>query len=191
MIFKETRFESVYIVEIEKHTDDRGFFGRTWCKDEFEAHGLNAGVLQSNIAFSKFRGTLRGLHYQDEPYAEAKLIRCIKGSLYDVIVDLRPQSATYTQWLATELTEDNYKMIYVPEGFAHGYQTLEDNTEIFYQVSQIYSPEFERGIRFNDPLLRIQWPGDIRTISDKDLSWKDYLPQENDFPRKLKGLDGG
>ena len=175
MIFKETKFESAYIVEVEKHADSRGFFARTWCKNEFEARGLNTHLLQSNIAFSKARGTLRGLHYQDEPCAEVKLIRCIKGSVYDVIADLRPQSATYKQWLGIELTEDDYKMMYVPEGFAHGYLTLEDNTEIFYQVSQFYSPEFERGVRFNDPAFRIQWPDDIRIISDKDLNWKDYL----------------
>ncbi len=176
MIFKETQFESVYIVELEKHADSRGFFARTWCRNEFEARGLNTQLLQSNIAFSKSRGTLRGLHYQEKPYAEVKLIRCLRGSVYDVIVDLRPESETYKHWLATELTGDDYKMIYVPEGFAHGYQTLEDNTEIFYQVSQMYTPEFERGIRFNDPAFMIQWPDDIRIISDKDLNWKDYLP---------------
>ena len=176
MIFKKTGFESVYIIEIEKNKDVRGFFGRTWCKNEFEAHGLNPGLLQSNITFSKSRGTLRGLHYQEEPHAEVKLVRCLKGSAYDVIVDLRPQSLTYKHWLGTELTEDDYKMIYVPEGFAHGYQSLEDNTEIFYQVSQSYSPGYERGIRFNDPLFGILWPDEIRIISDKDLSWKNYLP---------------
>jgi dTDP-4-dehydrorhamnose 3,5-epimerase len=167
MIFHQTTLESVYIIEAEKRADDRGFFARTWCKREFQAQGLHTELAQCNVAYSKARGTLRGLHYQSAPWAEAKLIRCVKGSLYDVIVDLRPQSATFKQWLGVELTADNRKMIYVPEGCANGYLTLEDNTEMFYQVSQFYTPEYERGIRFNDPLFGIQWPADIRVISEK------------------------
>jgi len=131
--------------------------------------------VQANLAFSKRRGTLRGLHYQIAPYEEAKLMRCIRGAIYDVIIDLRPESPTYKRWLGVELTADNHKMLYVPKGFAHGYQTLIDNTETFYQASQFYSPESERGLRYDDPALAIEWPIDVQVISDKDRSWPDYL----------------
>jgi dTDP-4-dehydrorhamnose 3,5-epimerase len=176
MIFKKTLFDSVYIIEIEKQTDFRGFFGRAWCKREFEAYGLKTELVQSNVGFSRSAGTLRGLHYQSEPHAEVKLVRCVKGSIYDVMIDMRPQSSTYMQWLGIELKAESYRMIYVPEGFAHGYLTLKDNTEVMYQVSEYYTPGSERGIRFNDPAFAIRWPEDILFISDKDLSWQDFSP---------------
>jgi dTDP-4-dehydrorhamnose 3,5-epimerase len=176
MIFKKTLFKSAYIIEIEKHGDFRGFFGRSWCRKEFSDHGLNADLVQTNIGYSRSKGTLRGLHYQAAPYAETKLFRCVRGSIYDVIIDLRPESSTYMQWLGIELDAESYQMIYVPEGFAHGYLTLEDRTEVMYQVSEYYTPGFERGIRFNDPAFAIRWPEDILFISDKDLSWQNYSP---------------
>ncbi|MFQ5787192.1 MAG: dTDP-4-dehydrorhamnose 3,5-epimerase [Thermodesulfobacteriota bacterium] len=175
MIFKETKLNNVFIIEIEKKEDHRGFFSRTWCKREFEGHGLKPEMVQSNIAFSKKRGTLRGLHYQMAPFEEDKLVRCIKGSIYDVIIDLRPDYPTYKQWLGVELDGENYKMIYVPGGFAHGYLTLTDNTEVFYQVSQFYFPGSEKGIRYNDPTFNIAWPEiDNLVISDKDRNFPNY-----------------
>lgn len=177
MIFRETKLKGAFIVEIEKIGDVRGFFARAWCENEFEAHGLNVRWVQANMAFSKQKGTLRGLHYQIAPYEEAKLMRCIRGAMYDVIVDLRPESPTYLQWLGVELTADNHKALHVPEGCAHGYQTLVDDTETFYPVSQFYSPGFERGVRWDDPAFGIEWPEtDECIISAKDRSWPDYLP---------------
>jgi dTDP-4-dehydrorhamnose 3,5-epimerase len=176
MIFTETKLKGAFIVEIEKIGDARGFFARAWCEKELAAHDLHVHWVQANIAFSKQKGTLRGLHYQIAPYEEAKLMRCIRGAIYDVIVDLRPESPTYLQWLGVELTADNHKALYVPEGCAHGYQTLMDDTETFYPVSQFYAPGFERGVRWNDPAFGIQWlETDERMISAKDRSWPDYL----------------
>jgi len=177
MIFTETKLKGAFIVEIEKREDERGFFARAWCEREFETHGLSARWVQANIAFSKQKGTLRGLHYQVAPYAEVKLMRCVRGAMYDVIVDLRPESSTYLQWLGVELTSDNHRALYIPAGFAHGYQTLVDDTETFYPVSQFYTPGFERGVRWDDPAFGIEWPEvDERTISAKDRSWPDYSP---------------
>ena len=174
MIFRETKLEGSFIIEVRKIADERGFFGRSWCKREFNAQKLSAEMAQANIAFSFHKGTLRGLHYQQEPFAEAKLVRCTRGAAYDVILDLRPDSPTYGQWIGTELTQDNYHMIYAPEGFAHGYLTLEDDTEMSYSVSQFYAPEAERGIRYDDPAFGIAWPADIRLVSDKDKGWPNY-----------------
>ena len=173
MIFRETKLKGAFIIELEKREDDRGFFARSWCKKEFEEHGLTTNMVQSNIAFSKRKGTLRGLHYQGAPYGEEKVVRCTRGSLYDVLVDLRPGSTTYRQWIGVELTPDNNKMVYIPEGFAHGYQTLEDNTEVTYQVSQFYFPDFERGLRYDDPAIGIDWPLIVKIISEKDKGWPD------------------
>lgn len=173
MIFKETKLKGAFIIEIEKREDDRGFFARTWCKREFEEHGLTTHMVQSNISFNKIKGTIRGMHFQAVPYREVKLVRCTRGSMYDVIVDLRPESSTFRQWIGVELTSDNYRMVYVPEGFAHGYQTLEDNTEVAYQVSQFYLPDFERGLRYDDPQIGIDWPVNNKIISDKDKGWPD------------------
>lgn len=175
MFFQGTKLKGSYIILPEKREDERGFFARTWCQKEFEAHGLVSRVAQTNVCFSKSRGTLRGMHYQVAPCEETKLVRCTRGAIYDVVIDLRPQSPTFKQWMGVELTAGNYKMLYVPENFAHGYQTLEDNTEVIYLVSQFYSAESERGVRYNDPAFGIDWPLEVQVISDKDESWPDFL----------------
>jgi dTDP-4-dehydrorhamnose 3,5-epimerase len=178
VIFTPTQLPGAYIIDLKKLSDARGFFARAWCQNEFDAHRLSTRVVQCNMSFNPTKGTLRGMHYQAVPYAEAKLIRCTQGALYDVIIDLRPHSPTYMQWLGVELTADNRTMLYVPEGFAHGYQTLTDDTEAFYQVSQFYHPEAERGVRWNDPVFGIDWPAvSPRLMSAKDESWPDYVPQ--------------
>ena len=174
MIFRETKLRGSFIIELEKLEDQRGFFARGWCKKEFESHGIETSLVQANISMNKERGTLRGMHHQISPYIETKLVRCTRGSVYDVIVDLRQDSSTYKQWLGVKLTSDNYRMLYVPKGFAHGYQTLEDNTELFYHVSEFYTPTAERGVRYNDSAFAISWPLEVQVISDKDKSWPDY-----------------
>lgn len=174
MIFSETALKGAFVIDIEKHEDERGFFARGWCEKEFQEHGLVSSIVQANISYNKNKGTLRGMHYQESPHEETKLIRCTKGALYDVIIDLRPESATYKQWIGVELTAENYKFLYVPENFAHGFQTLEDNTEAIYQVSQFYTPGAEQGIRWDDPAFNIKWPGEVEVISDKDGKWPDY-----------------
>jgi len=173
--FTETKLKGAFIIEIEKLEDDRGFFARSWCRKEFESHGLTAGVVQANVSYNHQKGTLRGMHYQIEPYQECKLIRCTRGAVYDVIIDLRPDSPTYKQWTGVELTADNYTMFFVPQDFAHGFQTLMDETEITYQVSQFYTPGSEKGIRFDDRSFNIQWPLDVTIISDKDRTWPDFM----------------
>lgn len=174
MLFTETKLIGAYIIDLEKKTDHRGFFARMWCKNEFDKHGLNTKLAQSNVALSKLKGTLRGMHYQIEPYQEVKLVRCTKGALTDVIVDLRRDSPTYKQWISLDLTENNHRMIYVPEGFSHGYQTLMDNTELVYHASEFYKPEAARGVRYDDPAFGIQWPIGVEVISDADRSWPPY-----------------
>lgn len=177
MIFTESKLKGAFIIDLEKIEDDRGFFARAWCSKEFEAHGLSPHMVQTNLSYNKRRGTLRGLHYQAGGDEEAKLMRCIRGAMYDVIVDLRPDSPTYLQWFGIELTAENRRMLYVPEGFAHGYQTLVDNTEVIYPVSQFYSPASGRGVRWNDPALVIEWPiPDNPVISEQDRNWPDLLP---------------
>jgi dTDP-4-dehydrorhamnose 3,5-epimerase len=175
MIFSPTRIRGAMVVEMEPCEDERGLFARGFCRKEFEAHGLNPDVAQANIGLSRRRGTLRGLHYQIPPHAETKLVRCTSGVVFDVIVDLRPESASYKQWVGVELTAANRRMLYAPEGCAHGYLALADDTEVFYLVSEFYSPGAERGLRWNDPAFRIEWPitEDLR-ISDKDRSWPDW-----------------
>ena len=174
MIFTEMNLKDACIVEIEKLEDNRGFFARSWCRKEFENRGLISGMVQANVSCNKRKGTLRGMHYQRQPYEETKLVRCTRGSIYDVIIDLRPDSPTYKQWLGVELMADNYKMLFVPGGFAHGFQSLEDDTEVIYQVSQFYTPGAEGGIRWDDPAFDIEWPLEVQVISDKDRSWPDY-----------------
>jgi len=177
MIFKETRLEGAFIVEMEPIRDNRGFFARAWCQKEFEDHGLVSCFVQNNVTYSARRGTLRGLHYQIPPHEEPKLVRCTQGAIYDVIVDLRPESLTYMQWLGVELTSENRKMIYMPGGFAHGYQILMDHTEVFYQVGAFYAPEYEQGFRWDDPVFSIDWPINPPVVlSEKDKHWPDYLP---------------
>lgn len=174
MIFTETKLKDAFVIEIEKNIDSRGFFGRTWCKKEMEQHGLNGNVVQVNTSFSKKKGTLRGIHYQKHPFEETKLVYCTKGALYDVIVDLRKDSPTFLQWIGIELTEGNYKMVYVPENFGHGFVTLTDNTEIIYLVTQFYKQGAEAGIRYNDKQLNIQWPVSVTEISAKDKNHPDF-----------------
>jgi dTDP-4-dehydrorhamnose 3,5-epimerase len=175
MRFTETRISGAYLVEPEPRQDARGFFARVWCRDEFAAHGLTAAFVQCNDSFSVRRGTLRGLHYQMAPHGEVKLVRCIRGSVFDVIVDLRPHSSTYTDWFGTTLSAENRLMVYVPEGCAHGYLTLEDASEVVYPVSTPYQPGAERGVRWNDPAFGIEWPfTQPLTMSPKDERWPDY-----------------
>lgn len=171
MIFKETKLKGAYIIDLEPIKDERGFFARCFCQKEFEKYGLNPHIAQCNISYNKKRGTLRGMHYQVAPHEEAKLVRCTMGAIYDVIIDLRPNSATFKRWIAVELTKENLQLLYVPEGFAHGFQTLTDNAELIYYHSAFYSPEYERGLRFDDPTLAINWPLPAGAISPKDQSY--------------------
>ena len=175
MIFTETKLAGAFVIELERHTDERGFFARTFCQQEFEAHGLKAEVAQCNVSFNKRKGTLRGMHYQAAPFAEAKLVRCTAGSIYDVIIDLRPASATFKRHFAVELSAENHRMLYIPEDFAHGFQTLEDNTEVFYQMAQRYSAEHARGVRWNDPAFGIEWPKSERIIIERDRNYPDFV----------------
>ncbi len=174
MKFNETPLADAYVIELEPMADERGFFARGWCSREFEEHGLAANIAQANVAFTHSAGTLRGVHYQVAPHEEAKLVRCTSGALFDVIVDIRPDSATFGHWYGVELSAENRKMLYVPQGFAHGYQTLTDGTEAFYQVSEFYAPGAEQGIRYDDARFAIEWPLAIQVISDKDANWPDY-----------------
>lgn len=174
MIFTETDLPGAYVVDLEPYRDERGFFARAWCRNEFEEHGLVPRVVQANVSFNEHEGTLRGMHYQVAPHEETKLVRCTRGAIYDVIVDLRPDSPTYTHWIGVELTEHNYRMLYVPENFAHGFITLQPRTEVTYQVSQFYAPDAERGVRYDDPAFGIEWPVPVRVISEKDRTWPGY-----------------
>jgi len=174
MIFKETKLKGAFLVDVEKRGDDRGFFARVFCQHEFVARGLNTRVSQANISYSKLKGTLRGMHFQRAPFQETKLVRCTKGALYDVIVDLRPESATFKQWIGAERTADNHAMLYVPEGFGHGFQTLVDHTEVTYMVSEFYAPHSEGGVRYNDPAFGIEWPGEVTVLSEKDQNLPDF-----------------
>lgn len=174
MKFTETKLKGAYIIEINKIGDDRGFFGRSWCKNEMEEHGLNGSIAQINTSFSKLKGTLRGLHFQIAPYRECKMIRCTRGAIFNMIVDLRPDSQTFLQWFGEELTMDNHKAVYSPEGFAQGFITLTDDTEITYFTTQFYAPGKDRGIRYNDPQIGISLPLEPVVISDKDRTWPDF-----------------
>jgi len=176
MIFRETTLKGAFVIEVEKFGDKRGFFARAWSRKEVEANGLISRVAETNISFSKRRGTLRGMHYQIAPYEQVKLVRCTAGAIYDVIIDMRLDSPTYRKWTGVELTAENYRMLYVPEHFAHGFQTLEDDTEVTYQVSQFYSPESERGVRYNDPAFQVEWPRPVEVISEKDTAWPSCSP---------------
>ena len=177
MIFTETTLAGAYVIELEKIEDERGFFARSWCAQEFTTQGLESKLVQCNVSYNKKVGTLRGLHYQVAPYEEAKLVRCTRGALFDVIVDLRKDSLTFLQWFGVELTATNYKMLYIPEHFAHGFQTLEDDTEIFYQMSEFFHPEAARGIRWDDPSVAVMWPRVERTISKRDQAYADLEKQ--------------
>lgn len=174
MIFRATRLAGAYVIEPERIEDERGFFARTFCAREFQAHGLNTHFAQCSTSFNKAKGTLRGMHYQAAPHQEAKLIRCTRGSIFDVIIDLRPQTPTFKQHVSVELSAANRIMLYVPEGFAHGFQTLEDDSEVFYQISEFFAPDCARGVRWNDPAFGIQWPEAVRTISRRDRQYPDF-----------------
>ena len=172
MKFTETRLKGAFIIEPELLKDERGFFARTFCQKEFKVHGLNPKLVQCSLSYNKHRGILRGMHYQVAPKAETKLVRCTQGAIYDVIIDLRPGSPTYCQWIGVELNAKNRKMLYVPEGFSHGFQTLEDDTEVFYQMSEFYAPEYAHGVRWDDPVFGIKWP-EVKNciISKKDSNY--------------------
>jgi dTDP-4-dehydrorhamnose 3,5-epimerase len=180
MRFHETPLAGAFVIELERNEDERGSFARCWCRDEFAAHGITAEWVQANLSFNRRAGTLRGLHYQEAPHQEAKLIRCTAGAAFDVIVDLRPGSPTFARWTACELSAALGNMVYVPEGFAHGFQTLADDTELFYLMSEVYRPECARGVRWDAPALAIDWPPcRTRIVSARDQA----------FPTSAVGLD--
>lgn len=174
MEFKETKLKGSYIIEPKRYEDERGFFCEMWRKDTYEKLNLEPTMMQANISFTKKKGTLRGMHFQVEPHAQVKLVRCTMGGIYDVIIDLRPDSPTYCKWISVELTADNRRMLYVPVGFAHGFQTIQDNTEVSYQMFELYHPECEGGVRYNDPCFNIEWPLDVTVISKRDADYPDY-----------------
>ena len=175
MNFTEIGLAGAYVIDLNQLRDERGFFARGYCSKEFEAQGLASRVVQSNVSFNLKKATLRGMHYQVTPYEETKLVRCTRGAIYDVIIDLRPQSKTFQKWFGVELTEDNYRMLYVPEGFAHGFETLADRSEVVYHVSEFYTPNAEQGIRYNEPAFGIRWPLEVQVISEKDKNWPEFL----------------
>jgi dTDP-4-dehydrorhamnose 3,5-epimerase len=172
MTFLETPLNGAFVVDLEPQADERGFFARVWCPEELADHGLDTTIAQASLSYNRCRGTLRGLHYRVAPHAESKIVRCIRGAIYDVVVDLRPGSASYRQWFSVELTSDNRKSIYIPEGCAHGFQTLEDHTEVLYLMSKRYAPEAERGLRWDDRAIGITWP-DVKTriMCERDRNW--------------------
>lgn len=185
MIFTETKLKGAFTIDIERREDSRGFFARGFCQNEFKAQGLKSLIAQANIAFNHKKGTLRGMHFQFPPAAETKLVRCTRGAILDIIVDLRPESPTYLQHIAVELSEDNYRSLYVPERFAHGYQALRDNTETSYQVGEFYTPGSEGGLLYNDPRLGLTWPLPVSVISPKDQIWKPLSEQETELKQKM------
>jgi len=188
MIFHPAQLSGVFEIDLERHIDERGFFARSWCQKEFESHQLNPRTVQCNISFNPRKGTLRGMHYQAHPYAEAKVVRCTRGSIYDVLVDLRPDSPTFKEWIAVVLTAEKRNMVYVPEGFAHGFLTLEDNTEVFYQMSEFYSAESARGLRWNDPTFQIFWPEEVEVISERDRNYPNF--EESSGPARGNRSNG-
>lgn len=174
MIFEETKLKGVFEIYLEPRADERGFFARSWCETEFNNHKLNPKLVQCNVSFNSQKGTLRGMHYQDAPHPEAKLIRCTRGALYDVVVDLRRDSATFKAWFGVVLTAEDRNMLYVPEGCAHGFLTLENETEVLYQMSEFYYPELARGVRWNDPTFQIAWPTEVKVISERDRTYPNF-----------------
>lgn len=172
MKFQATPLAGAFLIEPELREDERGFFARVFCVDEFAEHGLCTQWMQANIAYNKFKGITRGMHYQHSPNAEVKLVRCTRGSVFDAMIDMRPTSATFRQWFGAELSETNQAMLYIPEGFAHGYQVLQDNSELHYMVSALYAPESEAGVGWDDPLVNVKWPitTDVQ-LSEKDKQW--------------------
>jgi dTDP-4-dehydrorhamnose 3,5-epimerase len=185
MRFLETKLKGAFVIEADLREDNRGFFARVFCQHEFQDHGLKPLIAQANVAFNRKRGTLRGMHFQFPPAAETKIVRCTRGAILDIIVDLRPQSATYLDHIAVELTGDNHRTLYVPERFAHGYQVLEDGTETSYQVGEFYAPSFEGGLPYNDPRLGLVWPLPVTEISAKDAAWQQLADIEPDLRRRM------
>ncbi len=180
MIFEETPLPGAYVIRLAPLDDGRGFFARAFCRGEFAEHGLVDTIAQCNVSFNRHRGTLRGMHYAAAPWQEVKLVRCTRGSIHDVIIDLRPGSPTRTRWFAVELTDRNLKMVYVPTGFAHGFLTLQDDTEVFYQMSEFYVPAAARGVRWNDPCFAIDWPEEPAVICERDRVYPDFDPTKFD-----------
>ena len=185
MIFTETALKGAFIIDIQPHQDNRGFFARSFCQKEFEASGLKPVIAQANLAFNVKRGTLRGMHFQFPPAAETKVVRCARGAILDIIVDLRPESPTYLRHIEVELNEDNHRALYVPERFAHGYQVLTDKTETSYQVGEFYTPGSEGGLFYDDPQLGLQWPLPVSEISDKDKTWPLLSIQESEVKKRM------
>jgi dTDP-4-dehydrorhamnose 3,5-epimerase len=185
MLFTETKLKGAFVIDVERREDSRGFFARAFCQHEFEAHGLKPIIAQANIAFNHMKGTLRGMHFQFPPSAETKLVRCTRGAILDIIVDLRPESPTFLQHIAVELSEDNYRALYVPERFAHGYQVLRDKTDTSYQVGEFYTPGSEGGLLYNDRRLGLKWPLPVTVVSDKDQVWKTLDEQEADLELRM------
>jgi dTDP-4-dehydrorhamnose 3,5-epimerase len=173
MKFTETPLSGAFILEVNKLEDDRGFFGRSWCRKELEEHGIMSNICQINTSRTLRKGTIRGMHFQADPWQEQKFVRCTRGRIFDVMVDLRPESPTFLKWFGTELTEDNYKIAFIPENFAHGFVSLVDDCEVYYPVTQFYTPGAEHGFRWNDPLVNIQWPVEIQHASEKDRNHPD------------------
>ncbi len=172
MIYHKTALNDAFVLELEQIADERGFFARSWCKEELEARGLDGDLAQCSLSFNSKKNTLRGMHFQIPPYGETKLVRCTTGAIFDVIIDLRVQSSTYMKWVGVELSADNRKMLYIPKGFAHGFQTLVHESEVFYFISEAYHPEAARGVRWNDPAFNISWPhAEHRVISSRDNNW--------------------
>jgi dTDP-4-dehydrorhamnose 3,5-epimerase len=175
MLFYESALPGVFEIHLDPHADNRGFFARSWCRKEFDAHGLNSNLVQCNISFNARKGTLRGMHLQAQPFAEAKLIRCTQGAIFDVVLDLRPASTAFRKWIAVELSAANRHMLYIPEGCAHGFLTLADDTEIFYQMSEYYDATSSRGVRWNDPAFGNRWPDSVEVISERDRTYPDFV----------------
>ncbi len=188
MIFTETKLSGAFIIDIERREDERGFFARVFCQNEFAEHGLKPIIAQANLAFNLTRGTVRGMHFQFPPAAETKLVRCTRGGIIDIIVDLRPESPTFLEHIAVELNEDNYRALYVPERFAHGYQVLADKTDTSYQVGEFYTPGVEGGLMYTDPRLKLEWPLETTVISDKDAAWKSYDEVESDLVSRMSAV---
>lgn len=187
MKFTATPLEGAYVIEIEPNSDDRGYFSRIWCRQEFERRGLNAVIEQTSSSFNLKKGTLRGMHYQDAPNEEVKLVRCTRGAIYDVILDLRPSSPTFRRWFGVELTAENSKMLYIPGGMAHGFQTLMDSSEVFYQISEAYRPGLARGVRWNDPAFSIAWPLPEPILSARDRDFPDFTGPLETPPAGFRG----
>ncbi|PYR52421.1 MAG: dTDP-4-dehydrorhamnose 3,5-epimerase [Acidobacteria bacterium] len=186
MIFSETKLQGAFVMDLERREDERGFFARAFCQREFQAHGLNPVIAQANIGFNRYKGTVRGMHFQYPPSAETKLVRCSRGAVLDTIVDLRPESPTYLHHVSVELSADNHRGIFIPERFAHGYQTLEDHTETTYQVGEFYTPGAEGGLLFDDPRLGLTWPLPVTVISEKDRRWPALAIAESELRSRMQ-----